>query len=123
MATSLNCARNPPRFSECNSAFVGGRLIQDNLMVAREAFISLKKKRICSEHGFAIKLDMNKAYDRVDWSFLKFVLLSYGFYPNWVSLVKSLVSSVKYIYQVNGSRSHVVSPGRGLRQGDLLSPY
>lgn len=62
---------------------------------------------------FAINLDMNKAYDRVDWVFLREVLVSYGFSPHWVSLVMSLVSSVKYCFRVNGSRSCTVVPVGG----------
>lgn len=53
------------------SAFVEGRLIQDNLVVAHEAFHYLKKKGIKGDRGFALKLDMNKAYDRLEWEFLK----------------------------------------------------
>lgn len=105
------------------SAFVGGRLIQDNLVVVQEAFHFLKKRSCLNKFGFAIKLDMNKTYDRVDWSFLKNVLLSYGFSVDWVFLVMSLVTSVKYMFQVNGSRSRVIILSRGLRQGGPLSPY
>lgn len=52
-----------------------------------------------------------------------FFLVSFGFSPIWVSLIMSLIKLVKYFYQVNGSRSTAVLPGRGLRQGDPLSPY
>lgn len=78
------------------SSFIGGRLIQDNLVVAQKAFQYLKNKNKFKNWGFAIKFDMNKAYDRVDWSFLQEALLDYGFSVNWVSLVMSLVSSIKY---------------------------
>lgn len=59
-------------------------------MVAQEAFHFLRKKKSIDKEGFAIKLDMNKAYDRVDWNFLKQVLFTFGFNPNWVTLVMSL---------------------------------
>lgn len=96
------------------SAFVGGRLIQDNLVVAQEAFHFLKKNSRAKSNGFAIKLDMNKAYDRVDWSFLRVILLAYGFCLPWVNLIMSLVSPVRYQFQVNGHRSKTVTPSRGL---------
>lgn len=86
-------------------------------------FHYLKKLTSNGGHGVALKLDMNKAYDRVNWDFLKFVLLAYGFSPHWVNLVMTLVTTVSYSYQVNGFSSRVVHPNRGLRQGGPFSPY
>lgn len=56
---------------ENQSAFVGGRLIQDNLVVAQEVFHALKRKNSGGKENLAIKLDMNKAYDRLEWHFLE----------------------------------------------------
>lgn len=56
---------------ENHSAFVGGRLIQDNLVVAQEVFLALKRKNSGGKENLAIKLDMNKAYDRLEWHFLE----------------------------------------------------
>lgn len=86
--------------------------------MAQEAFHFLKKKNPSSKLGYATKLEMNKAYDWVDWYFLREVLIFYGFNSVWVSRVMSLVSTVKYCYQVNGSRIRVISLGSGLRQED-----
>lgn len=57
------------------SAFVGARVIQDNLIIAHEVFHSLKKKNARGKENVAIKLDMSKAYDRLEWGFLKQCLL------------------------------------------------
>lgn len=83
----------------------------------------MKRRGRSSKENVAIKLDMSKAYDRVDWTFLKQALLAYGFMPSWVDLIMQLVTSVSYRYKVNGHLSSTLVPHRGLRQGDPLSPY
>lgn len=105
------------------SAFVGGRLIQDNLIIAHEAFHSLKKRDSRGRDNIAVKVDMSKAYDRMELVFLRKILLAYGFSAIWVSLVMKLVSSVTYTYKINGFLSAKLIPKKGLRQGDRLSPY
>ncbi|XP_042952198.1 uncharacterized protein LOC122289281 [Carya illinoinensis] len=73
--------------------------------------------------SMAIKLDMSKAYDRVEWDFLEAVLLRLGFSENWTSLLMGCVRSVSYSVLVNGIPGETFTPTRGLRQGDPLSPY
>lgn len=62
-----------------------------------------------------MKLDMSKAYDSVEWSFLRKLLLNMGFDGRWVNLVMSCVSSVSYFFIINGRVSGLVTPSRGLR--------
>lgn len=62
---------------------MSGRMIQDNIKIAHEPFHFLKNKRNGKDFYSAIKIDMGKAYDHVEWDFLEVVLLKMDFSTKW----------------------------------------
>lgn len=109
--------------SQAQSAFISGRQIQDNILVAQEAFHFLKKARRGPGEFMALKLDMNKAYERLEWDFLQPCLEAFGFSEKWVTSIMTCVKGATYRFKVNGEISKKIFSQRGLRQGNPLSPY
>ncbi|GLT31655.1 hypothetical protein SLA2020_063760 [Shorea laevis] len=70
-----------------------------------------------------MKIDLEKAYDRIEWSFLECVLRDVGIPESWISLIMFCVSTSSFSLLWNGEKTEPFTPRRGLRQGDPLSPY
>ena len=95
----------PSIVSENQSAFQARRVITDNILMAFEILHYMKTQQNGSTGFMALKLDISKAYDRVEWSFLECLLRKLGFHNRWVDLMMECITTVSYSILINGEPS------------------
>jgi hypothetical protein len=106
-----------------HSVFIPDRLITDNFLVSFETLYTMDTRLKGNEGFMALKLDMSKAYYRLEWGFLEAVMRKMGFAEGWIGLLMSCVWSVSYSILINGQPHGNITPSRGIHQGDPLSLY
>jgi hypothetical protein len=109
--------------SPTQSAFIPGRLITDNALIAFKGIHTITKSSDGKGKFCAYKLDLAKAYDRVDWSYSQKALEKLGFDPRWINWIMACVRSVSYKVRLNGIFFVELQTYEGIWQGDPFSPY
>ncbi|GJY80757.1 hypothetical protein Tco_0493508 [Tanacetum coccineum] len=103
------------------SAFVPGHRISNNILLTQELMRNYHRKR--GPLRCAFKVDIQKAYDTVDWGFLRSILVGFGFHPTMVDWIMVRVTTTSYFVCINENIHGWFNGTRGLRQGDPFSPY
>ena len=91
--------------------------------MAFETLHSLQNYKGGNYGYMALKLDISKAYDQVEWYYLKGIIRKMGFRERWINLVMGCVKTVSYSILVNRESCGMIFPTRGIRQGNPLSPF
>jgi hypothetical protein len=98
--------------SPMQSVFISGRLITDNIIIAFEAMHTMDSRMKGREGSMSLKLDMSKAYDRVEWNFLEAIMRRLGFANRWIDLLMKCVRTVTYSVLIHGKPYGKIIPTR-----------
>lgn len=113
----------PNLISPQQSTFVHKRLITDNIVLAHEVFHKLNRNTKLKQWTVGIKIDIEKAYDRLDWNFIRESLINLDLPNGFIANIMNCVTTVKFDIHINGNPVGNITPTRGIRHEDPLSPY
>ena len=99
------------------------RLITNNTTVAFEVLHKMRNRRKGKRGQMAVKLDISKAYDRMEWCFLERIMAKLGLNERLIHLAKEIVTTASYSVLINGEPRCHIKPSKGIKQDDPLSPY
>lgn len=108
--------------SPVQSTFVPGRKGVDNTIIVQETIHTISRKR-GKVWYMAIKVDLEKAYDKLEWGFIHDTLLKVNLHKDLVKLLMSFISTTSTLVLFNGGNLEPFYPSRGMQQGGPLSPY
>lgn len=80
------------------SAFVEGRLLTDDALLAYEINHYIRRKMQGKQVIIGLKLDVSKTYDRLKWTLIENMLKKFGFHPRWISRLMVCVRTVSYSF-------------------------
>lgn len=117
-----NCIKPflPLLISTNQTGYVEGRKIMDSIILSLEIIHSLKDQ---GKQGMLIQLDMSKAFNKINWNYIRHMLAAFGFNKYCIKWIMAIILGAFFSILFNGSPSTIINPSRGIIQGDPLSPF
>ena len=105
---------SPCIITEYQSAFAKNRMITDNILVAFESLHYMQNISSGKTNYMAVKLDISKAYDHVEWVYLENIMRKMGFSEKWIGLTTVCIKIVTYSILINGETQGLIQPTKGI---------